>query len=113
MAVVPPNPSSVEFTRHVDRLQQTEEVVTGSSILPGPRTKDHLLVVSPYEDEAHLLDLRTVDTANQLLAKALVGLKCLRDDYATAPYVEIFNVSLNGILPRSSTTNGPDFFSIL
>jgi hypothetical protein len=50
--------------------------------------------VSPYEEASHLLDLRSVDTANQLLAKALVGLKCLRDDYATAPYVEIFNVSL-------------------
>lgn len=26
-----------------------------------------------------------------MLAKALVDLKCLRDDYATAPYLEIFN----------------------
>lgn len=42
-------------------------------------------------DEAHLLDLDTLDTANQLLAKALVEMKCLRDDYATAPYIESFN----------------------
>jgi hypothetical protein len=51
------------------------------------------LVVSPYDEEPHLLDLRTLDIPNQLLAKALVGLACLRDDYATAPYVEIFNWS--------------------
>lgn len=44
----------------------------------------NFLVVSPYEEPPHLLDLRTLDTNNQLLAKALVGLKCLRDDYATA-----------------------------
>ncbi|TVY67553.1 UPF0643 protein PB2B2.08 [Lachnellula suecica] len=51
----------------------------------------NLLIVSPYDEEPHLLDLRTLDTANQLLAKGLTGLKCLRDDYATAPYVESFN----------------------
>jgi hypothetical protein len=94
MAVVPPAPSSSEFSRHLNRLQQTEDVIIGSSVLSNSSAKDHLLVVSPYEEASHLLDLRTVDTANQLLAKALVGLKCLRDDYATAPYVEIFNVSL-------------------
>ncbi|KIN01881.1 hypothetical protein OIDMADRAFT_103146 [Oidiodendron maius Zn] len=77
MAVIPPTPFSTDFAQNVDRLQRTEI--------------EHLLVVSPYEEESHLLDLRTVDTANQLLAKALVGLKCLRDDYATAPYIEIFN----------------------
>ncbi|KAE8452374.1 hypothetical protein EG329_001074 [Mollisiaceae sp. DMI_Dod_QoI] len=53
--------------------------------------KDNLLVVSPYEEFPHLLDLRTLDTQNQVLARALVGLKCLRDDYATANYVESFN----------------------
>ncbi|KAH8652800.1 hypothetical protein BGZ60DRAFT_183991 [Tricladium varicosporioides] len=52
---------------------------------------ENFLIVSPYTEKPHLLDLRTVDTANQLLAKALVDLKCLRDDYATAPYLEIFN----------------------
>lgn len=44
-----------------------------------------LLVVSPYHEREHLLDLKTVDTANQLLAKALVGMECQREDYATAP----------------------------
>jgi hypothetical protein len=52
---------------------------------------ENLLTVSPYDERPHLLDLRTLDTANQLLARALVGLRCLRGDYATAPYHEIFN----------------------
>lgn len=54
-------------------------------------TDNNFLVVSPYDERPHLLDLRTLDIPNQLLAKALVILKCLREDYATAPYVEIFN----------------------
>ena len=61
---------------------------------PSPEISyENLLVVSPYDELPHLLDLHTLDTANQLLARALVGLKCLREDYATAPYVEIFNWS--------------------
>lgn len=61
---------------------------------PKPVPNDgNLLIVSPYHELPHLLDLRTLDTANQLLAKALVRLECLRDDYATAPYTEIFNWS--------------------
>jgi hypothetical protein len=50
-----------------------------------------LLAVSPYEEEPHLLDLNTLDIANQLLAKALVCMKNLREDYATADYKESFN----------------------
>ena len=69
------------------------ESVSDSEEPTGTEDNENLLVVSPYHDEPHLLDLRTLDTANQLLAKALTGLKCLRDDYATAPYVEIFNWS--------------------
>jgi hypothetical protein len=54
---------------------------------------DSLLLVSPYEDRPHLLDLNTLDTANQLLAKALVCMKNLREDYATAGYEQSFNWS--------------------
>ncbi|KAF7868649.1 hypothetical protein EAF04_005180 [Stromatinia cepivora] len=54
-------------------------------------SSDRYLVVSPYDEKPHLLDLGTLDTPNQLLARALVGLKCLREDYATAPYIETFN----------------------
>ncbi|KAH7403555.1 hypothetical protein BKA64DRAFT_454319 [Cadophora sp. MPI-SDFR-AT-0126] len=60
------------------------EQVTGT-------TKGELLVVSPYLEKAHLLDLSTLDTANQLLARALVDLKFIRDDHRTAPYVDSFN----------------------
>jgi hypothetical protein len=56
-------------------------------------SKKNLLIVSPYDEEPHLLDLNTLDVPNQLLAKALISLKCLREDYATAPYIEIFNWS--------------------
>lgn len=49
------------------------------------------MIISPYTDEPHLLDLRTVDVQEQLLAYALVNLQSLRDDYATANYVETFN----------------------
>lgn len=66
----------------------------GKNSLLGTNAKnENLLVVSPYDEEPHLLDLRTLDAGSQILAKALVGLECLRADYATAPYVETFNVS--------------------
>ncbi|OBT79188.1 hypothetical protein VF21_01758 [Pseudogymnoascus sp. 05NY08] len=49
------------------------------------------LVISPYTDHAHLLDLSTVGIQEQLLAYALIKFKSLREDYATAPYTETFN----------------------
>lgn len=49
------------------------------------------LIVSPYTSPPHLLDLRALNTAQQLLAKALTILEAVRLDYATAPYVEAFN----------------------
>lgn len=52
---------------------------------------DDRLIVSPYNEEPHLLDLKRLDTPNQLLAKALTIFKPVRDDYATAPYTESFN----------------------
>ena len=52
---------------------------------------DHRLIVSPYNDEPHLLDLTRYDVACQLLAKTLTIFKPIRDDYATAPYLESFN----------------------
>ncbi|KAF2998363.1 hypothetical protein E8E14_005250 [Neopestalotiopsis sp. 37M] len=57
----------------------------------GHDDKDNYLVVSPYTEKEHLLDLRTLDKENALLAKALVEFKSLRPDYATAPYTETFN----------------------
>lgn len=54
---------------------------------------DNKLIVSPYNEPLHLLDLQTLDTPNQVLAKALTVFKPIRDDYATAPYTESFNWS--------------------
>ncbi len=49
------------------------------------------LVVSPYTEQAHLLDRQSVDEENGLLAQALVKMRSLREDYATAPYLVTFN----------------------
>lgn len=49
------------------------------------------IVMSPYTEQEHLLDLETVDVEEGILAEALVGMTCLREDYATAPYSETFN----------------------
>lgn len=54
-------------------------------------TSDDRLIASPYNEPLNLLDLRRLDTPNQLLAKALTILKPVRDDYATAEYTESFN----------------------
>ncbi|KAK4644109.1 hypothetical protein QC761_301880 [Podospora bellae-mahoneyi] len=64
------------------------EVVATPTPSPGP---DRYLVVSPYTEQQHLLDLNTLDTENQLFALALTQMRCLRDDYATAPYLDTFN----------------------
>ncbi|KAH8159191.1 hypothetical protein CIB48_g9066 [Xylaria polymorpha] len=50
-----------------------------------------LLVISPYTEREHLLNLKNLDIENAILAQALVHLKCLRSDYATAPYIDTFN----------------------
>ena len=52
---------------------------------------ENLLICSPYNSPTHLLDLTTLDTANQLFAKALTIFTPIRPDYATAPYLESFN----------------------
>lgn len=54
-------------------------------------SSDNRLIASPYNEPPNLLDLRRLDTPNQLLAKALTIFKPVRDDYAVAPYVESFN----------------------
>ena len=49
------------------------------------------LVVSPYAFQPHLLDLRTLEYSQNLLARALTLLKPVRTDYATASYHDSFN----------------------
>lgn len=55
--------------------------------------EDGSLVVSPYAFAPHLLRLNTVSKPNQLLAKALTQMRAVRDDYATAAYIDSFNWS--------------------
>ncbi|KAK4176659.1 hypothetical protein QBC36DRAFT_290340 [Triangularia setosa] len=64
------------------------EVDSTPTLSPEP---GRYLVASPYTEQEHLLDLETLDNENQLLALALTQMKCLRDDYATAPYLGTFN----------------------
>lgn len=54
-------------------------------------TNTNHIISSPYTTAEHLLDLSTLDAANQFLAQALTTLTPIRPDYATAPYVESFN----------------------
>ena len=80
-------------------LDEKTEVIVSSQEIPeallgeGAEKSDYL-VVSPYREQEHLLDLRTLDEENTLLAQALVHFKCLRPDYATAPYTETFDWTL-------------------
>lgn len=55
------------------------------------KTEKRYLQHSPYTELPHLLDLETLDHENVLLAKALVQLKNVRPDYATASYLDSFN----------------------
>lgn len=62
-----------------------------SSLKPISINDSRYLVVSPYTEQEHLLDLETLDVENQILAEALVAMKPVREDYSTAPYLESFN----------------------
>ncbi|KAL2043595.1 hypothetical protein N7G274_003902 [Stereocaulon virgatum] len=49
------------------------------------------LVMSPYTSQPHLLDLRSYQEPQRLLARALTVLEPVRVDYATAQYDRSFN----------------------
>ncbi|KAI0432486.1 hypothetical protein F5Y09DRAFT_139530 [Xylaria sp. FL1042] len=70
-------------------------VTVSTQMIETPKTvreeAQDLLVTSPYTEREHLLDLKSLNTENEILAQALVHLKCLRPDYATAPYIDTFN----------------------
>lgn len=64
-------------------LQQKDQPVsTGET--------DTRLIASPYNSEPHLLDLETLDTQSRLLSMALASFRPVRDDYATAEYLDSF-----------------------
>lgn len=52
---------------------------------------DTRLIASPYNSELHLLDLETLDTQSRLLSMALASFIPIRNDYATAEYLDSFN----------------------
>lgn len=49
------------------------------------------LTASPYHGKEHLLDLRTLDLPNRLLALALTGLQVATQEYASVTYEEAFD----------------------
>lgn len=52
---------------------------------------DTRLIASPYNEAPHLLDLDSLDRQSRLLSLALAFFKPVRDDYATAGYLDSFN----------------------
>ena len=54
---------------------------------------DSGLIASPFNLPSNLLDLKSLDVPDQLVAKAFTIFQPTRDDYATAPYTESFNWS--------------------
>jgi len=78
-----------EISRALESATRLQNPIASSNV----EVIDHnrYLVVSPYDELPHLLDLETLDPANQLLSRALLEMKCLREDYATAPYIDTFN----------------------
>jgi hypothetical protein len=77
-------------------LAEKQSVLISEKPVPVIKTPNALdqsryLVVSPYTEQPHLLDLKSVDEENGLLARALTNMRNIRDDYATAPYLDTFN----------------------
>ena len=83
-AIPPSNPHATEFLLEHPEAPAPPEIHR-------PADTGDFLVVSPYTTLPHLLDLRTLDITQQLLAKALTHIEAIREDYATAPYIDSFN----------------------
>lgn len=85
--------SSPSFPGQAMATSATQKVVPVDILASAPRApdEDRFIVQSPYVEPAHQLDLNTLDHENETLAKALNRLRAVRDDYATAPYVDSFN----------------------
>lgn len=121
----------LEDKRNV-RIGTTEAISTPkeaslkpTSHAPLNADSEQMLVVSPYTEEAHRLDLKATELAQGLLAKALKQMEPTRVDYATASYCESFNWgevvrALKGIVaaadfywsPRTFFVVGTSFWSI-
>ncbi|EFX02069.1 hypothetical protein CMQ_2118 [Grosmannia clavigera kw1407] len=71
-------------------LALTESIGGNSTLVPS-LDDSRYIAISPYPD--HLLDLDTLDPQTRLLTRALTVFDKVRDDYATAPYADSFNLS--------------------
>lgn len=81
-----------ELKFHAAASRQIQWQHEGSLVQTPETTKtDTRLIASPYNDVPHLLDLETLETQSRLLALALASFRSVRDDYATAPYIDNFN----------------------
>lgn len=87
--------TSVEVQKAVDAdvavFEKDEAKVEVTEIFEDSETDERWLVQSPYDEREHQLDLNTLNHENALLARALSGFNVLREDYATAPYIDTFN----------------------
>jgi hypothetical protein len=96
MAAIQPAPlNSVALATPASSYSVSE--TNPQQLLPPSREPDKreelkdLLVISPYNETPHLLDLQSLEPQAQLLALALTELTSIKEDYATTPYAEIFN----------------------
>ena len=86
-------PCTVPAIAPLSQIQSSTSLEVTREELLEKNNDDRFLISSPYISPSHLLDLDTISTPNQLMAKALTLLKATRDDYATAPYEDSFNWS--------------------
>jgi hypothetical protein len=70
-------------------LEKESAYVSATSI--SRELDDSYLIVSPYTEDDHLLQLDSVEPQCQFIARALTVMQVLRPDYATSPYSETFN----------------------
>jgi len=84
------NPALPAALAEKEPITISEEPLDLAQTLEAPNPSRYL-ITSPYPEPAHQLDLDSVNEENRLLALALVKMRSLRDDYATAPYLDTFN----------------------
>ena len=91
-------PTSSPMSRAVHR--QDSDITEDAALRSTPDTSHQLstidlnathLISSPYNDFANQLTLNDLELPYRLFAFALTALKPIREDYATAPYLESFN----------------------
>ncbi|KAK4494666.1 hypothetical protein PRZ48_014022 [Zasmidium cellare] len=85
--------SEIEFSRPSESKNEVKKTSIANSQTSSIDLNATHLISSPYPDFENQLQLDHLDLPNQLLAFALTALKPIRDDYATAPYLESFNWS--------------------